>query len=323
MRTDEMEYPQSERCSRHGAEDELTMAVGALRRIFESYSAASPHPTGPNATSGQSTLFPYRNNGDFSFFSCTIEPNDDGFKSTCLELPPCTIFLTTNFDDARAGCFGVVSRKTRRIPTLHLTERVTIDGFLFTPHGMSRMALKCNCDAATLEYAIARCSESPAQNALPVAFGHIRRTPPCPIVASAIYESTAMGACALALQEFLEFPSRPPLSNGHDKTTLELAKQLVRDMLSEGIRNKELALTLGISESKLTSLFKAETGMTVQEFARSLRLEEAKSLLEGSDLSMSQIAERIGFARQGSFSETFKTAYGMTPYEHRKNSMRS
>ena len=40
-------------------------------------------------------------------------------------------------------------------------------------------------------------------------------------------------------------------------------------------------------------------------------------MLFRSDLSMAEIAARLGFARQGSFSEAFKERFGATPQEFR------
>ena len=79
--------------------------------------------------------------------------------------------------------------------------------------------------------------------------------------------------------------------------------------------SNELCRIACMSASKLTRLFKQAEGMTPQEYARTLRMERACELLGDTDLSMAEIAARLGFARQGSFSEAFKERFGATPQE--------
>ncbi|MEI3309628.1 MAG: helix-turn-helix transcriptional regulator [Eggerthella lenta] len=81
--------------------------------------------------------------------------------------------------------------------------------------------------------------------------------------------------------------------------------------------SSELCRIACMSASKLTRLFKQAEGMTPQEYARTLRMERACELLGDTDLSMAEIAARLGFARQGSFSEAFKERFGATPQEFR------
>lgn len=259
-------------------------------------------------------------NGELSFVSCTLNPTVENERFRSFEMPSCAFVGRLSTPDASDSYFGVVTRKSRRIPPLQLSP-CTLQGILLSYQGLYRMALKCNCDVTTLENAISRCSEPQFQAALPKAFLPLCEKAPCPIVASAICESTALATCAIMLQEALESPTDDHDLSGHDRTTLEFAKRILRDSVKDGIPNKDLAEMLGISESKLAHLFKTATGKTIQEYARSLRMERARDLLETTRLPMSSIAEELGFARQGSFSEAFKAAFGTTPFEHRKNRM--
>lgn len=259
-------------------------------------------------------------NEELSFVSCALTPTVENERSKPFEMPPCVFVGRLSTSDANDSYFGIVTRKPRRIPPLQLSP-CTLQGILFSYQGLYRMALKCNCDVTTLENAISRCAEPQFQTALPKAFLPLCEKAPCPIVASAICESTALATCAIVLQEALESPTGDHALNGHDRTTLEFAKRIIRDSVKDGIPNKDLAEMLGISESKLAHLFKAAAGKTIQEYARSVRMERARDLLETTRLPMSSIAEQLGFARQGSFSEAFKAAFGTTPFEHRKNRM--
>jgi len=74
-----------------------------------------------------------------------------------------------------------------------------------------------------------------------------------------------------------------------------------------------------MSTSKLTNLFKTIENKTPMEYVRDYRLDHACKLLSFGDMPLQEIAIRLGFSHQGSFSEAFKTKYGVTPREYRKS----
>ena len=59
-------------------------------------------------------------------------------------------------------------------------------------------------------------------------------------------------------------------------------------------------------------------GIGAAEFIMNCKLEEAKTLLEISDLSIGEISERLCFSNQSHFQRKFKERYGTTPRQHRK-----
>lgn len=74
-----------------------------------------------------------------------------------------------------------------------------------------------------------------------------------------------------------------------------------------------------ISPAHLSRLFKAQTGLSFQDYLSSLRLKQARKLLEsGEKLSMTQIAARCGFNDSNYFSTRFRQLYGMSPLRYRK-----
>jgi AraC-like DNA-binding protein len=54
-------------------------------------------------------------------------------------------------------------------------------------------------------------------------------------------------------------------------------------------------------------------GTTFSDLLRDVRLELAQTLLKQSDLSMTEIAERLGYRELSAFSRAFKTQSGMAP----------
>lgn len=102
--------------------------------------------------------------------------------------------------------------------------------------------------------------------------------------------------------------------HGHYVT---LAKDYLLRHLTQPMRLDEVARHLQISEEYLARLFKRSTGETVFDYVRRMRLEQARTLLSGSDMNISEIAERTGFGSLAAFSRSFKRELGASPTEYR------
>lgn len=76
-----------------------------------------------------------------------------------------------------------------------------------------------------------------------------------------------------------------------------------------------LASELEISRVQLYRKVKALLGISVNEYINSQRLRKAKSLLQESDMNISEIAYEVGYSSPGYFSTSFKKEYGVSPKE--------
>lgn len=74
----------------------------------------------------------------------------------------------------------------------------------------------------------------------------------------------------------------------------------------------------GLAERSFKRRFQQATGMSPLEYVHTLRLEEAKQMLEGSDRAMEEIALEVGYEDSGFFSRLFRRQVGMTPSHYRK-----
>ena len=70
------------------------------------------------------------------------------------------------------------------------------------------------------------------------------------------------------------------------------------------------------SATSLKTIFKAVTGMGVMEYYRTLKIEQAKTLLREGSGNITQVADQLGYASVHYFSRYFKQATGMTPSEY-------
>ncbi|MER8568111.1 helix-turn-helix domain-containing protein [Mesorhizobium sp. M0924] len=88
---------------------------------------------------------------------------------------------------------------------------------------------------------------------------------------------------------------------------------LMESNLQETLSVAEIAGRLHLSRRQLERLFGAELGIGPMAAYLALRVHQAKSLLEGSDLAIGDIAYRCGFPNAGHFSRVFRHQTGITP----------
>ncbi len=73
-----------------------------------------------------------------------------------------------------------------------------------------------------------------------------------------------------------------------------------------------------LSKFHFLRLFQDIFGETPHDFVMRLRMEEARRLLAGSDLSVTEICSEVGYESLGSFSVRFRQATGYSPSEFRR-----
>ncbi len=74
----------------------------------------------------------------------------------------------------------------------------------------------------------------------------------------------------------------------------------------------------GIPERTLKRRFKAATGSSILGYLQNLRVEEAKSLLEASNLAVDEISFEAGYSDPSFFRRLFKRLTGLSPSNYRK-----
>ncbi len=81
----------------------------------------------------------------------------------------------------------------------------------------------------------------------------------------------------------------------------------------------DLADEVAMSVSQLTRKLTALIGQTPGQLMRGVRLERAAALVAQGNLSLTEIALRVGFSDQAHFSRSFKKHFGQTPSDRRKD----
>jgi AraC family transcriptional regulator len=80
-----------------------------------------------------------------------------------------------------------------------------------------------------------------------------------------------------------------------------------------------LARKMGYDYSYLSSLFSTETGQTIEHYLIQLRIEKVKEWLQYNELTVAEIAFRLGYSSSQHLSNQFRQATGQTPGQFRKN----
>ena len=81
-----------------------------------------------------------------------------------------------------------------------------------------------------------------------------------------------------------------------------------------------LAAAVNLSPSRLTALFRKETGVSPSRFLRALRMERARLLLERTFLTVKEVMAFVGVNDPSHFSRDFSRHYGVAPSRLRERS---
>ncbi len=119
------------------------------------------------------------------------------------------------------------------------------------------------------------------------------------------------------LQEILALISRKIHGAKGSVKDLTYCKRYIEENYMQDITVGELANMTGYSPDRFRHLFKEEFGISPQSYMISVRLGQAKQLLESTQISCVEIARLCGFSDGGQMTKMVKKRYGRTPRELR------
>ena len=101
-----------------------------------------------------------------------------------------------------------------------------------------------------------------------------------------------------------------------DQQRLEM---YINEHYTEKLSLERISRDLNMGSTKLCSLAKKLTGEgSITKMVASRRIAEAKTLLVNENLTITQIAERVGFGDYNYFTNVFRKTVGLTPTAYRK-----
>lgn len=121
--------------------------------------------------------------------------------------------------------------------------------------------------------------------------------------------------------------NRPPrLSNPESHTSLLADQRMNRiyDLIFSNFDNADFDLdqaakAIALSSFYFAHFFKEQTGRSFYAYLSTVRISHAVEFLLKTDLPVSLIADKCGFASLSTFHRVFKTETGCTPAAYRKN----
>jgi AraC family transcriptional regulator of arabinose operon len=124
-----------------------------------------------------------------------------------------------------------------------------------------------------------------------------------------------------ALEDALLWCARQSFRGKSHDRRIEGAEEYLCQHLREKIGLADLAQVAGLSVSRLSHLFRKQTGLTPQQYFERQRLERARQLLELTSLPIKSIAADVGFANPFYFTLRFRRYVGTSPRMYRNHIM--
>ncbi|HEX8350223.1 MAG TPA: AraC family transcriptional regulator [Hymenobacter sp.] len=98
---------------------------------------------------------------------------------------------------------------------------------------------------------------------------------------------------------------------------LHLAKDFIEDQANEALTLDAIAQASMLSKNHLLKHFRQLFSYSPYQYATTVRLEQAKTLLMQSALSVQEICAHVGFESPSSFGRLFKSSFVLTPHQYR------
>ena len=98
----------------------------------------------------------------------------------------------------------------------------------------------------------------------------------------------------------------------------DLVRRYIDNHFKENLTLEQLAEMVHISKYHLSHTFQKEFHTSPISYLIARRIQESRFLLRETDLSVSQIAQILGFSSLSYFSQSFRKLEGVSPIEYRK-----
>lgn len=104
--------------------------------------------------------------------------------------------------------------------------------------------------------------------------------------------------------------------NSRERESIHAVAKILEEKFDKPPIQTTLAKEVGLNLNKLSSGFKLVYGQTINKYLLKIRMAKAKSLLVvDNELTVTDVAEAVGFSNASYFIKKFKETYGETPGE--------
>ncbi len=102
----------------------------------------------------------------------------------------------------------------------------------------------------------------------------------------------------------------------NDKNVLSVLKY-IDENLTERITISEIGKAVHLSNDYISHCFKRELGRSVMDYVNERRMLLARNMISGGEMSLTDIAEALGYESYSYFSRVFKRYFGVSPIRYR------
>jgi AraC-like DNA-binding protein len=99
--------------------------------------------------------------------------------------------------------------------------------------------------------------------------------------------------------------------------------KLIEENYQNNLSVTEYARMLAVTPNHLTQMVRQITGKTSIELLQDKLIVETKRLLIHTNLTVSEISDKLSFDDQSYFTKYFKNKTGITPLQYRKESLKT
>lgn len=114
------------------------------------------------------------------------------------------------------------------------------------------------------------------------------------------------------------FVAEPPHQTDTMRDVVARAKQYVDTHYSEPLSLSLLAERFSVDDSYLSRMFKQQVGLNLMLYVAGVRVAQAKQLLKQKELSITDVAQLVGYDDYAYFSRVFKKMEGKSPRAYRE-----
>lgn len=99
---------------------------------------------------------------------------------------------------------------------------------------------------------------------------------------------------------------------------LEKAIAYVEEHYQSNFKILDLATECHMSETHFRRIFQEKMNMTPIEYVNFVRVKKACEIIDKTDISMEEVAEKVGFITPSTFNRNFRKIIGTSPYQWKK-----
>jgi AraC family transcriptional regulator len=110
----------------------------------------------------------------------------------------------------------------------------------------------------------------------------------------------------------------PKVNNGLAPLAKRRSIEAMRTRMAEDLSLDQLAAEAGLSVFHFARMFKQSVGVPPRVYLTQLRMEKATELLQSTELSVTEIAQEVGYSSSQVLARIFLKHYHRSPTEYRR-----